>query len=138
MTNTGAYAGSIRGIPTQIQTAPPVLNLDAGRIEQIIGNILSNALRYSPEGSQIKIDLLRSATSVQVRIQDGGPGIPPEALEHIFERFYRADRARSRAEGGSGLGLAIAKELAEMHSGTLNATNAPEGGAVFILSLPLS
>jgi two-component system sensor histidine kinase BaeS len=125
-------------VPTQIQTAPPVLNLDAGRIEQIIGNILSNALRYSPEGSQIKIDLLRSATSVQVRIQDGGPGIPPEALEHIFERFYRADRARSRAEGGSGLGLAIAKELAEMHGGTLNAANAPEGGAIFILSLPLS
>ena len=70
-------------------------------------------------------------------MHDSGPGIPQESLAHIFERFYRADRSRSRSEGGSGLGLAIARQLAEAHGGSLTAANAPEGGAVFTLKLPV-
>jgi two-component system OmpR family sensor kinase/two-component system sensor histidine kinase BaeS len=110
--------------------------VDAQRIEQILGNLLSNALRHTPQGGQIQVDLLVSAGAVRVSVQDSGPGIPQEALPHVFERFYRADRARSRAEGGSGLGLAIARHLAEAHGGTLTAANHPLGGAVFTLTLP--
>jgi signal transduction histidine kinase len=69
--------------------------------------------------------------------RSSGPGIPEQAFPHIFNRFYRADRSRSRAEGGSGLGLAIARQLVQAHGGTLEAANHPQGGAVFTLELPL-
>ena len=74
--------------------------------------------------------------ALEVAVSDVGPGIPADELPHIFERFYRADKARNRAEGGSGLGLAIARQLTEAQGGTLTAANAPEGGAVFTLSFP--
>jgi signal transduction histidine kinase len=109
---------------------------DAMRVEQILGNLISNALRYSPEGGKIRIRLAETPESVRLTIYDGGPGIPEEALPYIFDRFYRADRSRSRTDGGSGLGLAIARQLTEAHGGMLTAANHPEGGAVFTLSLP--
>jgi len=118
----------------------PLVRVDPLRVEQILGNLLSNALRYSPQGGQILLALSQSGGAghprAQVQVHDQGPGIPAEALEHIFERFYRADRARSRAEGGSGLGLAIARQLAEAHGGSLTVANHPQGGAVFTLELP--
>ena len=115
---------------------PPPLSLDAGRVEQILGNLLSNALRYTPEQGKVEICLSNQVQAVQVTIHDSGPGIPEEALPHIFERFYRADRSRSRSEGGTGLGLAIARQLAEVQGGTLRAANHPQGGAIFTLTLP--
>jgi signal transduction histidine kinase len=110
------------------------INLDPGRVEQIIGNIISNALRYSPENSQLKINLVCSSDSAVISIRDQGPGIPEEAQEQIFERFYRADHSRSRADGGTGLGLAIARQLAEAQGGQLIASNHPDGGAEFCLT----
>jgi signal transduction histidine kinase len=104
-------------------------------MEQILGNLLANALRYTPEGGKVQVKLEWGAKTVRLNVCDSGPGIPPEALPHIFERFYRADKSRSRSEGGTGLGLAIARQLAEAHGGTLVAENAPEGGARFILTL---
>jgi len=101
---------------------------DPMRLEQILSNLLSNALRYTPQGGQVRLGLARQGQQVQLVVTDSGPGIPPEALAHIFERFYRADRSRSRAEGGSGLGLAIARQLAEAQGGTLTAANQPQGG----------
>ncbi len=118
------------------EDCPPVC-VDAGRIEQIIGNLLSNALRYTPQGGDIWMDLTCTDNQIQLTVRDSGAGIPADALPHIFERFYRADRSRSRAEGGSGLGLAIARQLAQAHGGTLTAANHPQGGAVFTLSLPI-
>ncbi len=112
-----------------------LLSIDPLRIEQIIGNLLSNAFRYTPENGRIELRITSSKESVQLTVHDSGEGIPPEALPHIFERFYRADRSRSRALGGSGLGLAIARKLAEAHGGELNAGNHPAGGAVFTLIL---
>jgi signal transduction histidine kinase len=112
------------------------ISLDPGRIEQILGNLLSNAMRYTPAGGHIDIALNCSQSRIQLVVRDSGPGIPEEALPYIFERFYRADKARSRSEGGSGLGLAIARQLARAHGGTLTAENHPEGGAVFTLSIP--
>jgi two-component system sensor histidine kinase BaeS len=112
----------------------PIL-LDPMRVEQILGNLLSNALRHTPEGGKISLKLVPTHGAVSLSIQDTGAGIPTEALPHLFERFYRADKARSREDGGSGLGLAIARQLAEAHGGTLTAANHPEGGAVFTLTL---
>ncbi len=122
--------------PTQDEM--PLLSIDPLRIEQIIGNLLSNAFRYTPENGRIELRITSKKESVQLTVHDSGEGIPPEALPHIFERFYRADRSRSRALGGSGLGLAIARKLAEAHGGELNAGNHPAGGAVFTLILAKS
>jgi two-component system OmpR family sensor kinase/two-component system sensor histidine kinase BaeS len=115
----------------------PEISLDAIRIEQILNNLISNALRYTPPGGQVDLVLVREGKLALLRVQDSGPGIPTEALPHVFERFYRADRSRSRAEGGSGLGLAIARQLARAHGGEISAANAPSGSAVFTLTLPL-
>jgi len=134
-----AVAKQIRlSFDTSAVTQPlPPLNLDPARIEQILSNLLANALRYTPEGGQIDLSLAREEQTVRLAIHDSGPGIPPEALPHLFERFYRADRARNRAEGGSGLGLVIARQLAQAQGGTIAAANHPNGGAVFTLELPL-
>lgn len=127
------------GVRLELQAQPglPLITIDPGRVEQIITNLLSNALRHTPAGGKIELNVYRQAETLLLSLRDSGPGIPPESLSRIFERFYRADRARSRAEGGSGLGLAIARQFAEAHGGTLTAANHPEGGAVFTLRLPL-
>lgn len=130
-----------RGIDLSLNTLPagqPPVTVDPTRIEQILGNLISNALRYTPEGGWIRLSLApEGERAIRVTVRDSGPGIPEDALVHIFERFYRADKARSRAEGGSGLGLSIARQLAESHQGSLTAANHPEGGAVFTLTLPV-
>lgn len=109
---------------------------DPLRLEQILGNLLSNALRYTPAGGSIEIGVEDLGDRVKISVRDSGQGIPEADLPYIFERFYRADRSRSRSEGGSGLGLAIARNLAIAHGGWLEAANAPQGGAIFTLTLP--
>lgn len=106
---------------------------DPRRIRQILGNLLSNALRYSPPGSTITVSARRHGNEVWVSVQDQGPGIPEEDLPHIFERFHKADK--SRAEGGTGLGLAIAKEIVQAHGGRIWAEN--QNGARFTFALPV-
>jgi two-component system sensor histidine kinase BaeS len=113
------------------------VSADPFRIDQILSNLISNALRHTPEGGQVVLTMEMAPAQVEVIIRDSGQGIPIESLPHVFERFYRADRSRSRAEGGTGLGLAIARKLAEAHGGTLSAANHPRGGAIFTLTLPL-
>jgi signal transduction histidine kinase len=112
------------------------LRLDPLRVEQILNNLLSNALRHTPQGGKVTVRLDSDEHRARLSVRDSGPGIPPEALPAVFERFFRADRSRSRSEGGTGLGLAIARQLAEAHGGSLNAANHPEGGAEFCLTLP--
>ena len=111
--------------------------VDAGRVEQILNNLLSNGLRYTPQGGSLTLMLLMQDGRAQLSLADTGQGIPLEALPHLFERFYRVDRSRSRQLGGTGLGLAIARQLALAHGGELTAANRPQGGAVFTLTLPL-
>jgi len=112
--------------------------IDPGRVEQIIGNLISNALRYTPQNSWVKIDFHCTDSEAVLTVRDNGPGITESDQEHIFERFYRADQSRSRAEGGSGLGLAIARQLAEVQDGQLTVRNHPGGGAEFQLTFPLN
>lgn len=115
----------------------PHLQADPDRLAQVMNNLLTNALRHTPVGGAVQLQLRCQPGYVCVDVQDSGPGIPPDALPHIFERFYRADHARSRDKGGFGLGLAIARQLAVAHGGSLTAANVPEGGAVFTLTLPV-
>lgn len=115
----------------------PMVNADPDRLMQILNNTLSNALRHTPSGGEVTLRLTCDGRRAWVSVEDTGEGIPPDALEHVFDRFYRADRSRSRAEGGTGLGLSIARQLAVLHGGDLHAANRPQGGAVFTLELPL-
>jgi signal transduction histidine kinase len=132
-----ANARSIQ-IVLQLPESLPTVVSDAQRLEQILNNLLSNALRHTPEGGKIIVNLSAAARQVILTIHDSGPGIPPDSLPYIFDRFYRADRSRNRTEGGTGLGLAIARQLAQAQGGSLSATNHPQGGAIFTLTLPLS
>jgi two-component system sensor histidine kinase BaeS len=118
-------------------TPLPEVLLDPTRLEQILTNLLSNALRYTPAFGQVEIAIASTPKTALVRVHDSGLGIPSEALPYIFERFFRVDKSRNRAEGGSGLGLAIARQLARAHGGDLTVANHPSGGAVFTLILPL-
>jgi signal transduction histidine kinase len=119
------------------ETCTP-LTVDSQRIEQILNNLLDNALRYTPDGGDILIQLSVTSDFCLLAVRDSGPGIPPDELPLIFERFYRADKARTRVDGGTGLGLSIAKKIAQAHGGDLTAANHPEGGAVFTLTLPVT
>lgn len=114
----------------------PLLSIDPLRTEQILGNLISNALRYTPAGGRVRLGLQQIPGAIQLTVHDSGPGIPPQSLPYIFDRFYRAEKSRTRAEGGSGLGLAIARQLAQAHGGDLSAANHPQGGATFTLTLP--
>jgi two-component system, OmpR family, sensor histidine kinase BaeS len=111
---------------------------DAARVEQILNNLLSNALRHTPPGGEVRVLVARDDGWAVARVADTGPGIPAEDLPRLFERFYRTDRSRSREAGGTGLGLAIARQLAGANGGDLTAANQPEGGACFSLRLPLA
>ncbi len=119
-------------------TELPTVQGDRHRIEQALFNLLSNALRHTPEGGTISIRTRLADGDVVVSVCDTGAGVAGGDLPHVFERFYRADASRDRATGGSGLGLAIAKALIEAHGGRIWVENQPTGGACFRFSLPAS
>jgi len=135
-----ADLAGIRLATTSTLEGSSELLLDPARVEQILGNLLSNAIRHTPSGGEIlvRVERRKGDKKVAVEVLDSGEGIPPDSLPFVFERFYRADRGRGRQEGGTGLGLAIARKLAEAHGGALEAANRREGGARFTLSLPLT
>jgi len=116
---------------------PPV-EADADRVAQVLGNLLSNALRHTPPGGSITLCALAESGAVRVGVRDTGPGIAPEDLPHIFDRFYRGDASRQRETGGSGLGLGIARSLVEAQGGRIWAENAAGGGAALWFTLPLA
>ncbi len=127
-----------RGVKLESRLEPIKIEADKDRLKQILFNLLANALRHSPKGSSIYLESQKLEKSALISVSDEGKGIDPERLPHLFERFYRADSARNRAEGGSGLGLAIVKALTQLHGGSIRAENRPEGGASFMLELPLA
>ncbi len=114
----------------------PVLNVDAQRIEQTLRNLLSNALRFAPAQGSVTVSLTRDAQGVRVEVRDTGSGIAPEALPHVFERFWRGDKSRARTQGGSGLGLPIAKQWVEAHGGKIGVASELGQGAAFWFTLP--
>jgi signal transduction histidine kinase len=114
------------------------VSADRERLGQILRNLLSNAVTHTPEGGEVTVAAGASKGTIEVAVRDTGPGIAPEHLERVFDRFYRADPARARATGGSGLGLAIVKQLVEAHGGTARAESEVGRGAVFTFTLPAS
>jgi len=113
------------------------LSADPAKLHDIVRNLVENAVNYSPEGAAIRLHVARRDGSFEIQVSDSGPGIPPDDLARVFERFYRVDKSRGRP-GGTGLGLAIVRHLVELHGGTASAANRPEGGAVVTIVLPAS
>ena len=112
------------------------VDIDPDRIVQVLDNVMNNAIKYSPEGGTITCTMAIKGSQVIITIKDEGIGIPAEDLDHIFDRFYRVDRARSRAMGGTGLGLAISREVIEQHDGEIWAESIERDGTTFYIALP--
>ena len=107
-----------------------------GEVHQVIYNLTDNAVKYSGSHGSVRVELRRDGNDVVLTVADNGPGIPEEDLPRVFERFYRVDKARSRAAGGTGLGLSIVQDTVTKRGGTVSAANRPEGGAVFTVRWP--
>lgn len=125
-----------RGVIVTVSgTAPDVLGA-RDRLQQVVGNLVDNAVRHTPAGRNVVVALSEEDGEAVLRVIDDGPGIPPRDLANLFQRFYRAQYSRDRATGGAGLGLAIVKAIVTSHRGTIEAANRPEGGASFTVRLP--
>ena len=124
-------------VDTDLPTHLPRVNIDSQRIGQVLYNLLDNALQYSPQEGTITVKARQRPEVVQVDVIDQGIGLAPDELSLVFERFYRGDKARSRATGGAGLGLAIVKQLVEAHGGRVWAESGAGEGATFSFTLPL-
>ena len=126
-------------LESEIQDKLPRVKGDEDRLLQVIINLLSNALQFTPSRGRVKVRAEKNKNNLIVSVADNGIGIKPQDLEHIFERFYRADKSRSRHEGGgSGIGLTIAQSLVRAHGGRIWVESDGEGkGSVFYFSLPI-
>jgi heavy metal sensor kinase len=114
-----------------------VLNGDDELLKRMMLNLLDNAVKYTPEGGEISIALARQNGNAQIEVRDTGIGIPEADHGRIFDRFYRVDKARSRALGGAGLGLSIVRWIVEVHGGKIEVNSAPGRGSKFVVELPL-
>jgi two-component system OmpR family sensor kinase len=117
---------------------PPVVMGDQARLRQVLANLLTNALAHTPRTSPIAVSVQARDHQVEVSVRDAGPGMPPDVLGKVFDRFYRADPARTRDHGGTGLGLAIVKSLTEAHGGTVTCSSTVSQGSTFVITLPLA
>lgn len=125
-------------LEVEVPDGLPAVDVDPDRISQVLGNLLDNALRHTPPGGEVRVRIepTEHESLVRATIRDTGPGVPEEHLPNVFERFYRADRSRTRIGGGSGIGLAVVKQLVEAHGGQVWVESPPGQGAVFGLVLP--
>jgi signal transduction histidine kinase len=105
-------------------------------VHQVIYNLTDNAVKYTPAGGMVQVSLRRKGEEVILRVSDNGAGIPEEDLPRVFERFYRVDKARSRAAGGTGLGLSIVRNAVRQRGGSVEVANRPQGGAEFTVRWP--
>lgn len=136
MLSSEEYANKDYKILRELSDKPIWVEADQDRLTQIIDNILNNAIKYSPDGGNVTVRLMTTHNEALLSIQDQGLGIPQKAIPHIFERFYRVDKARSREQGGTGLGLAIAKEVVERLNGRIWVNSIENKGSSFYISLP--
>ena len=137
----GAYLPKARAcnvsLATDADAGLPDINADSHRIIQVFGNLLENALRYTPSSGRVKLSARFLSDEIEFRVQDSGPGISELDLPRIFDRFYRGDKSRSRQDGGSGLGLAISKSIIEAHGGRIWAESPIDEGTTIVFVLPM-
>ena len=114
----------------------PLVEVDAAQLEHVVANLVENAAKYAPPGTPIHIDGRLADGEVQLRVEDEGPGIPPEHLERAFDKFFRARSTAASGIPGTGLGLAICRGIVEVHAGRVWAENRAGGGARFVVALP--
>jgi signal transduction histidine kinase len=131
------HLGPAQASRVAVHVEPAEMVGDEDRLRQLITNLLQNALHYASEAEcAVQLSVMRGPTEARLIVEDDGPGIPVDALERVFDRFYRVDRARNRAKGGTGLGLAIVRHIAEAHGGRVWAENRSPHGARFIVTMP--
>ena len=133
-------AAGERDVALEVDIPPdlaPVLG-DRERIHQVLFNLLDNAVRFASAGGSVRVTARGAGERCEVRVSDTGPGIPPEHLPFVFERFYRADPARAREDGGTGIGLAIARSIVEAHGGSIRAESEVGSGTTFTFDLPVA
>ena len=118
-------------------TLPETVHWDADRINEVLGNLISNAFKFTDSGGEVELTVMPLDHSIQMDVRDSGAGIPPEQLHRIFDKFFQADNQDAAAHGGSGLGLAIAREIVEAHHGTITAESTPGVRTTFTIILPL-
>lgn len=131
-----AEAKEIR-ISTHIEAPDLIVRADSERLQQVLWNLLANAVKFTPSGGTVDLYLEQNGSLAEISVEDSGPGVPAEFLPRIFERFSQADGSSTRKHGGLGLGLAIVRHLVELHGGTVSARNREEGGAVLSIRLPI-
>jgi two-component system OmpR family sensor kinase len=126
------------GRPITVETSSPVIVLgDEPRLRQVVANLVRNAFDHTPAGTPVEVRVRVDNARAVLAVTDHGPGIAPEHLPRIFERFYRADASRARESGGMGLGLAIVASIAEAHGGSARVESETGSGATFIVEIPL-
>lgn len=143
LVNAMQFRAAERGVTLAVKCPPqaPLIYADGQRLNQVLLNLLDNALRHTPPGGDVTVALHTRAADLYITVTDSGPGIPPADLPHVFDRFYRGDRSRTRTTGGSGLGLAIARQIVAAHGGQIWVDSPPPGaeyGAEFGIMLPRS
>jgi signal transduction histidine kinase len=132
------FEGKEQSFTVSVEKDLPDIEADAGRIGQVLANLLTNANKYAPEGARVKLAATKVGDEVEFAVSDNGPGLDDEQLEHVFDRFWRADSTETQSVGGTGLGLAIAKSLVELHGGAISANSSPGEGATFRFVLPIA
>ncbi len=125
-----------KGLTGRVSGGPAEVFADPGRLRQVVTNLISNAVKYSREGGNIRVVIAETEKSCVLRVEDDGIGIPREDLSRIFERFYRTDVSRNRKTGGAGIGLAIVRSIVRAHGGSVTAESGEGGGSVFSVTLP--
>jgi heavy metal sensor kinase len=135
--NRLAGSAASNGARITVDAAPIVVWGDSDRLDQLLTNLVDNALKYGPDTGEVRIEVWPDGSHAIVEVSDDGPGIAAGDLDHVFDRFYRVDEARTRSAGGAGLGLAICREIAQAHHGEISVRNGDRGGTVFTVRLPL-
>ena len=116
--------------------AAPIVEGDSSKIQQVFYNLIDNAIKYTPSGGRVRVELGENARFAIIKVSDTGIGIPQSEIAHVFDRFYRVDKARSRETGGTGLGLSIVQQIVQLHGGQINVQSVEDKGSVFTVTLP--